>query len=78
MAAAAVQHSSSSRTSGSRLPRAVQVGSFAARRQRAAERAAAAAGSLGKEVKEADAATKSLQDENKYLVNNLVDQDGAG
>lgn len=48
-------------------------GLFAARRQRAAERAAAAAGSLGKEVKELTRQVKSLQDENKYLVNNLVE-----
>lgn len=48
-------------------------GLFAARRQRAAVRAAAAAESLGKEVKELKRQVKSLQDENKYLVNNLVE-----
>jgi hypothetical protein len=48
-------------------------GLFAARRQRAAARAAAAAESLGKEVKELKRQVKSLQDENRYLVNNLVE-----
>lgn len=48
-------------------------GLFAARRQRAAARAAAAAENLGKEVKELKRQVKSLQDENKYLVNNLVE-----
>jgi hypothetical protein len=48
-------------------------GLFAARRQRAAARAAAAAENLGKEVKELKRQVKSLQDENKYLVNILVE-----
>jgi hypothetical protein len=48
-------------------------GLFAARRQRAAARAAAAAETLGKEVKELKRQVKSLQDENKYLVNTLVE-----
>lgn len=48
-------------------------GLFAARRQRTAARAAAAAETLGKEVKELKRQVKTLQDENKYLVNNLVE-----
>lgn len=48
-------------------------GLFAARRQRAAARAAAAADNLNKEVKELKRQVKTLQDENKYLVNNLVE-----
>lgn len=74
-AAAAQQHHDGQKHAAAAAAASTSSGGglFAARRQRAAVRAAAAAETLGKEVKELKRQVKTLQDENKYLVNNLVE-----